>query len=365
MIDWSRAYDVMYSYMGSFIVGSQTDKLTVEEVRTNRLSLHRRFSRYKGAVDLIRDVTKQAVHDYTSHNYSFNLVASVMSTFGEHLGSFEDKECQVMKDRLLQMEHRPGSGRVRLGDFYADTELGHFRENADYLRSAGVLDESDSTDPKVIIPNYLGVSSNCVSPSGYYEICCFDECEELMDKVEAKLEAPMGTPEAIASVVSALRPSSSVGAELPTELMQLLEKVAGHHGGMVPIHGRLFMQWMHQAFPRECMHPSTTAQNRYDLYYVNSEVTQSERESFADIAAVQKIIAPKNETEDDCHVPTAMWTMDEQLVDSKAYKAHNRSKGIADILAFSVVGFTGMAMTKLLFGYGDSRLGGYKHIKLI
>lgn len=262
-----------------------------------------------------------------------------------------------MKTQLLKMEHRPGSGRVRLGDFYAESELFHFRENSDYLRKAGVLDESDPADPKVIIPNYLASPSNCVSPSGYYEICCFDECEDLMDKVEAKLEAPMGTPEAIASVVTAFRPSSTAGStSLPAELMELLHQVAGHHGGMVPIHGRLFSQWMHQAFPRECMHPSRTTEDRYNLYYLNSEVAQSERQNFADIAKVQEGLTPK-ETEADWHVPTSIWTMDETLVDAKTYQTHTKTWGMRDILAFSVVGFTAMVMTKLLFGYGDSRLG--------
>merc|ERR1719263_2324591 len=30
------------------------------------------------------------------------------------------------------------------------------------------------------------------------------------------------------------------------------------HGGQVPMHGRLFAQWMHHAFPRECPFPHLT-----------------------------------------------------------------------------------------------------------
>merc|ERR1719299_350748 len=35
---------------------------------------------------------------------------------------------------------------------------------------------------------------------------------------------------------------------------QLL-KIAETHGGKVPLHGRLFAQWLHYVFPRECSFP--------------------------------------------------------------------------------------------------------------
>merc|ERR1712107_499075 len=34
-----------------------------------------------------------------------------------------------------------------------------------------------------------------------------------------------------------------------------LREIAKAHGGVVPLHGRLFAQWMHHAFPRECPFP--------------------------------------------------------------------------------------------------------------
>lgn len=39
--------------------------------------------------------------------------------------------------------------------------------------------------------------------------------------------------------------------ELSEGLRVRLQEVAALHGGKVPIHGRLFAQWMHHAFPRE------------------------------------------------------------------------------------------------------------------
>jgi hypothetical protein len=38
--------------------------------------------------------------------------------------------------------------------------------------------------------------------------------------------------------------------------MQRLQEVADRNHGQVPLHGRLFAQWMHHAFPRECPYPN-------------------------------------------------------------------------------------------------------------
>merc|ERR1719254_45463 len=52
-------------------------------------------------------------------------------------------------------------------------------------------------------------------------------------------------------------PSATISAsrELPPLLHSRLSDIAQHHGGLVPLHGRLFAQWMHLAYPRECNYP--------------------------------------------------------------------------------------------------------------
>jgi len=40
--------------------------------------------------------------------------------------------------------------------------------------------------------------------------------------------------------------------------MRRLEDIAHRYGGQVPLHTRLFAQWLHQAFPRECPYPHVT-----------------------------------------------------------------------------------------------------------
>merc|ERR1719313_2784059 len=65
----------------------------------------------------------------------------------------------------------------------------------------------------------------------------------------------MGSVENIVKIVSQIS-SDTVDAprNITSELMRKLESVANRHGGKVPLHGRLFAQWMHHAFPNECPH---------------------------------------------------------------------------------------------------------------
>merc|ERR1740121_1413287 len=52
-------------------------------------------------------------------------------------------------------------------------------------------------------------------------------------------------------------PSETVSAprNLSESLLVRLDDIAERHGGDVPIHGRLFAQWMHHAYPNECAYP--------------------------------------------------------------------------------------------------------------
>merc|ERR1719461_2362317 len=46
--------------------------------------------------------------------------------------------------------------------------------------------------------------------------------------------------------------------QLPKALQDRLHEIASRNDGEVPLHGRLFAQWMHHAFPNECAHPEIT-----------------------------------------------------------------------------------------------------------
>jgi len=77
-----------------------------------------------------------------------------------------------------------------------------------------------------------------------------------MGSLERKMAAPSALPERIAEVVSSLQ-SDTVYAprNLSLGLISRLDDIAQFNGGQVPLHGRLFAQWMHHAYPRECVFP--------------------------------------------------------------------------------------------------------------
>merc|ERR1719350_1614539 len=155
------------------------------------------------------------------------------------------------------MEFR-NTGRVLLSAFYDAGFKGHFLfvEHIDYLRNLGALDESDPKHPSVIIANYLASSANCLVSTSFHSVCCFDECEGLMGHLERSISAPTASPKRIAELVAGLQ-SESVDAprDLSASLMSRLGEIADHHDGLVPLHGRLFAQWMHHAYPLECPYP--------------------------------------------------------------------------------------------------------------
>merc|ERR1719375_93798 len=157
----------------------------------------------------------------------------------------------------MDREHRD-TGRVKLSAFYRPALDGNwqFQESTGYLRELGVLEETDGKEPSVLIANYLVAPANCLVPSGFYSVCCRNECDGLLEHLENKIAAPEATPKAIVALIENL-PSDTVTAPrtLSQTLLARLDEIAAGHGGTVPLHGRLFAQWMHHAYPRECPYP--------------------------------------------------------------------------------------------------------------
>merc|ERR1711920_878527 len=192
---------------------------------------------------------------FNAEEFSLGRVIEVVQELNEHMGAFQNIECRSLKAGLADMEIR-STGRVLLSDFYREGLQGNkflFVEHVDYLRTLGALDERD---PSVIIANYLASPANCLVSTSFHSVCCFDECEGLMGHLERSIAAPTASPGRIAELVAGLQ-SDSVDAprNLSASLMSRLGEIADHHDGSVPLHGRLFAQWMHHAYPLECPYP--------------------------------------------------------------------------------------------------------------
>merc|ERR1719197_1622299 len=194
--------------------------------------------------------------------FSFDDAHVVVGSITKSFGPYWETVCQEMKGALARMD-KDGTGRVRLGDFYGsalDSEW-RFGESESYLRQLGALDESSRWHGKrVIIPNYLQATSNCIVTSRHYSVCCANECEGILGEVERAIRRPVAKPEEILGVVANMS-STSEPDELvlvSTALKAQLHQIAGVMGGNVPLHGRLFAQWLHYVFPRECPFPHKT-----------------------------------------------------------------------------------------------------------
>merc|ERR1719162_746964 len=255
---------------------------------------------------------------FQAKDLTFGNVVEDVLALNDHLGSFQDIECRSLKAGLAELEYK-GTGRVLLSDFYRAGLKGDFlfNENSDFLRKLGALDESDSRHPSVIIANYLASQANCLASTGFHSICCIDECEGLMSHLESAIAEPKAFPRSIVEVVSGLR-SDTVDAprNLSASLLTRLGEIADHHDGLVPLHGRLFAQWMHHAYPLECPFPHTAGTvspltpDEWMVQYGANEVAASrwDRSHYIQQDAVAKEVAAQASSD------SLPWTLKEELV---------------------------------------------------
>merc|ERR1719512_688518 len=142
-----------------------------------------------------------------------------------------------------------------------------------------------------------------------------------MAQLERNIADAVADPKMIAGLVTAM-PSETVSVprNLSTPMRRRLDDIARRHGGSVPIHGRLFAQWMHHAFPNECPYPHVTGSLAAPLtpleWYLAEEetglrlkATQEEMESFLEAALSLNVSDPLAAVRE----PPLPWTDEEEL----------------------------------------------------
>lgn len=190
-------------------------------------------------------------------SYSFDDAHQAVIHITKNFAFFWEAECQSIKASLVAMD-KFGTGRLAISDFYGANSDGEWRfgESESYLRELGSLDETSAVRGKqVIIPNYLLGASNCIVSSAYYLVCCVNECEDMLNDIQGVVGSPMASVGAIVGLVSNMSNFDDDPPAIDDTLMTQLQRIAQMHGGQVPLHGRLFAQWMHFVFPRECPYP--------------------------------------------------------------------------------------------------------------
>lgn len=259
-----QAGDVINTFFTGFLIAGEFTVKSLHDLEYQKERFTHEYVGWPQAEQWLLDLSK--VHLKSHQNfpgeggrpaYAYQDIEYLVSMIGQEFYKLNDKECSDLKQTMKGMQGKK-PGRVRLSTFYhyGMYTHWHFTEKVDYLRALGALDDSDPQQPYVIISNYAMARPNCLDSSTLYTICCRNECEDLMDHLESEIAGATATPSRLVDVVSKL-PSPTVAAprNLPKELVSRLTEVAKQHGGEVPMHGRLFAQWMHHAYPLECPYP--------------------------------------------------------------------------------------------------------------
>lgn len=288
------AIRVLEAYMLRWMLGEDTEG--IQELEANRTLLAESLDDWVdidnyiiGELSTFEFTRKHAAPKSTSASswnqlkpqFSFHDVDEVVGQVTMGFGRFWETECARVKNLLTDMDHNK-AGRVKLTDFYGAAMNGEWRfsESKDYLKQLGALDDSSSWQgPQVIITNYMQAASNCIVSAPHYRVCCMNECEDILDEIETVVKAPLGSPSTILAVLE----NHTISLDDRTMKMsdplrkQLEDIAAASPGGKVPLHGRLFAQWLHYAFPQECPFPhkagATVAltPNEFGDRYLSSE----------------------------------------------------------------------------------------------
>merc|ERR1719272_2230861 len=253
--------EIIVSYLITKMLEGTDDK---DQHLTDRELMQERYPHWDTTLLYIMDTVASDIFDRQANanpfrdggdrKYSFDDVVRMAELVSEEFGSWSNHECHEIKDMLVEMDPHE-TGRVKLADFYqyaGQDGAWQFLEPSEQLRMLGALDESSSwLGPQVMISNYVTSMSNCITSAPYYSICCLNECDMVFQQLEGRISAPSGTPSEIIEATESMYQSPNV-----TEVhRKRLEEIARLSGGRVPVHGRLFSQWLHFVFPLECPYP--------------------------------------------------------------------------------------------------------------
>jgi len=131
----------------------------------------------------------------------------------------------------------------------------------------------------------------------------------MMNELESKIRAPSTSPESLlAAILNLTSPSADMRVS-ESMAASRLRAIAEHHGGEVPLHGRLFAEFLHYAFPTECPYPhileDAEALSPSSWASGRAQATQHERR--------QHLQAPEGDADANATAQIVTWSDDEVL----------------------------------------------------
>jgi hypothetical protein len=250
-----------------------------------------------------------------SQGFTFDDAHEIVGEITRRFSVFWLSECSSMEELLTSMDPS-GTGRVPLSRFYSFNVDGDWRfgESEQYLRESGALDESSSWRGKqLIISNYLQSASNCPITTSHYSICCKHRCTDILADIEKAVSAPLADPAQIWELVKNHSLEQGLGDDgalhLPESLRKQLDAVAAANSGQVPLHGRLFAQWLHFAYPRECAFPHRSGSAGFIDFDRSYAVTDDEALSHTYVLNGSHVVEINKEDEQ----WMSQWSSEEEL----------------------------------------------------
>jgi hypothetical protein len=339
VLSLSQSRELVDLFTMMYIQGGDLNAESPSEASAMLQKFKAKYVGWKEVSTWTRAVWRNVTHSAEQEEIDRSMASRVIEEIGARFGSFNDRECNDLKNTLTAIEdQRPG--RILLSSFYKMGLHTHwqFTEKIDYLRALGALDESVKGQPAVLLPNYLASRPNCLEASSFYAVCCRNECEDIMSQIERSIKGPTSTPEEISQLVSTLSsPSVTAPRQLSSALRQRLDQVAAKNGGNVPLHGRLFAQWIHHAFPRECpfpheaglTNPQTPDEWMKETGQTSSTATEEEMVCFTN-GECGKVLPVLNAGSGDSHTDTSAldslpWSDTEVLLVDKASSVAHQS----------------------------------------
>jgi len=336
--------DVLETYVLLWMIGGGAD-VDATQVTSDRKYIEDQIPLWNEVSAFSRGEADRAIHEMQRNKgrnpfqkkYSFEDGQSVVSHITSGFGHWWEQECQAIKKSLTDLD-TTGTGRVPLSSFYRAAMGGEWRfgESEAYLRELGALDDSSTfRGPQVIITNYLLAASNCIVASTYYLVCCINECESLLQRVEDRIKAPVASVEELLPVVEMLsEPPKPLTAALDSQL----RRIADTHRGKIPLHGRLFSQWMHYAFPQECPfpHPGGKAAARTPAEFGESfAATDREMKRHAKKSAVK--LTPSDNLPVEEQWGMSQWLHEEELLSDYVELQPARTLGMPTLVLIALV----------------------------